>query len=368
MKGTIRAALDISSYRLTSLTPIEIRDSSLALVCEIRNGGEAQLTPGVYQVRAVMDDGRAHARLVTVTEGKETKVEFSKVDPAGLMTAPSSARFTRSAARDRDGLIDYGDDEGGGRAGGERGDEAWAAPDSDVCRIVALEGAVLDGAARGTWELVPAGTLTEVPHAVLDLGGRRRRVCLPLNPCGHRRAETACVLRLEHYREGTEARAWIHPERKVSSAVQHMLAEGRVFHAQSVVAGTADDMLQAKYSDPVGAALGALVMYRAGTLRDRLSWLENLARDFAWLPDGAVLLGALWLQDEATRAAGARLLLGAAGRRPLFTTSYSVLLDTLRRWPLDDSRAEARAALTVLARDAGRVDWNAFTFTCHEEP
>ncbi len=61
---------------------------------------------------------------------------------------------------------------------------------------------------------------------------------------------------------------------------------------------TAARLLLTKYSDPVAAALGGLILYRLGRLAERQEWVENLSRDFGWLRDGQILCAAFLSRDE----------------------------------------------------------------------
>ena len=374
-EGTLRATLNLPSYALTHNLPIEVRDASLALVARITHDTPQRLKPGLYQVSAVLHDGRTHARVVRVVAGEEVPVELI-IDPADLMPTerPRSPldRFvdvTSSFAGTSDDtnkslciekLIETG---------------LFGRPRLPPAkhlnligdRLLDLVGARLVEAATDQWVFVPDDTPTEaVPYALFDVHGEKRSISLPVNPNGHTDEERACVLRFETYDEGVEPRAWIHHARTVSSTMQHMVAGGQLFHAQSVAAMAADDLLRGKYDDPVGAGLGSLVLYQAGTLRDRISWLENLAGRFDWLPDGKILLGVLLLDSPPERDRGAKLLFRAADQRPMFTLSYSILLDTFRRWPIRRHTASASSAAKTLSRTAASVDWNAFVFTQRE--
>ena len=66
----------------------------------------------------------------------------------------------------------------------------------------------------------------------------------------------------------------------------------------------------------IAVALGGLTLHRYGRLRERQDWIENLARDFAWIPDGRILLAALLMND---RECFARADFGAAAARALET-------------------------------------------------
>jgi len=116
----------------------------------------------------------------------------------------------------------------------------------------------------------------------------------------------------------------------------------------------------AKYSDPASAALGGLTLHRYGRLRERQDWIENLARDFAWIPDGRILLAALLMndRDDHDRARGLGLLVDATESRPLYTDGMALATDLLRRWPDPDRKDERAERLERLAAYACVTDWD----------
>jgi len=130
----------------------------------------------------------------------------------------------------------------------------------------------------------------------------------------------------------------------------------------------ASRLLADKYEDPAAATLGGLTLHRLGHLTERADWVENLARDFPWLPDGQVLLAALLLEhadrDELNR--GLQLLLAASQRRPMYTDGISLMMELLRRWPDEGSEPSRRARLQGLAGTTKDLDWNAVSLTVYQ--
>ena len=116
-------------------------------------------------------------------------------------------------------------------------------------------------------------------------------------------------------------------------------------------------------------ALGGLTLHRIGRLQDRTGWVENLARDFPWIVDGIVLRAALMStaksQDE--RGRGLNLLLGVAGRRPMFSDGFALMLRLLRAWPDGSASSERRDVLTTNPVDPTTVDWDAMAITTYDE-
>lgn len=174
-----------------------------------------------------------------------------------------------------------------------------------------------------------------------------------------------CTVRFRESGAGVMPLALIASWRTVASTVQHMLLEHRYEQAASV-AELAKELLMYKYSDPVGATLGALVLHGIGKLREKEDWLKNLALAFRWLPDGRILRAALLLasKDETERNSAFDMLLACVEERALFTESYSLLLTLLRRPRVREDQENRRiAALSTLSERYPCVEWDTLTFT-----
>ena len=226
--GTLRARLDLPSDNLQRNLPIDVRDASLAFVAQIKQSDELKLPPGLYEVSAVLEDGRQHKRIVEVREGEDVTVRFqaARRDVASGMRSPVPSPGSQSSL-----AIDP--------------DDAISGPKE----LLEVSGARLVERKTDGWVFEPASeNLNEVPFVHLRMGDEERVISLPVNPCGPFMEVSACVLGFEKYSEGIEARAWIHAGRTVSSTMQYMVAEGQIFHAQSVASLTAEDMLREKYS------------------------------------------------------------------------------------------------------------------------
>lgn len=210
--------------------------------------------------------------------------------------------------------------------------------------------------------------LDAVPTALIQYGNRTFRISLPTSP-ERGFPENVCVVKIEETHSGARINAWIAKERTVANALQNMLASGYMVNAADL-ASKAVELLQYKYSDPTGAALGALILYKVGQLGTRLGWVENLARDFDWLPDGKVLLARLLFNNEADRERALDLAIKASSQRMLYTECYSLLLDMLRRWPRSINRDDRRHAVDKLATQATDVDWESICLSqvIQEEP
>jgi hypothetical protein len=164
-------------------------------------------------------------------------------------------------------------------------------------------------------------------------------------------------VRIDEAAGGARAGAWISPERTVGNALQNMLGTGH-FGQAAAMADKAIELFRSKYEDPTAAALGALVLQRAGRLDRFRSWVENLARDFPWLPDGKVLLAAQLVGTRSERERARALVAQASTQRILYTESYSILLGLLRRWPDMEERSALGAEAARLGKRAPDTDWD----------
>ena len=86
-------------------------------------------------------------------------------------------------------------------------------------------------------------------------------------------------------------------------------------------------------------------------------WVENLALDLSWLPDGAAILARLLFDKQSSSDRALELAIGASRRRMLYTESYSLLLDLFRRWPKEASSQVKDVALCFMAHQAPYIDW-----------
>lgn len=208
---------------------------------------------------------------------------------------------------------------------------------------------------RTMWIFECASSLTSVASAIFQIDNKTTTISLPISPEVHT-PSGACAVKIEENRTGSHAHAWISPERTVANAMQNMLSSGYVLEAASV-ADEAVDLLRDKYSDPTGAVLGALILHKTGRLHRLQGWVENLASDFDWLPDGKVLLAMLLYDEPSTQDAAMELALAASKQRMLFSENLSLLLDLLRRFPSESYRSERTGAIESLATMNPFVDW-----------
>ena len=334
--GTLKVAVDSQSYLLGNNLPVEIRDGGHDLVGTLRGTGELALPGGLYSVSAMLGDGRLHTQTTLVNPGKEARVEFLQADGPGA--AKGRTRRLRGAAIEDDGAV-----------------------------LESVEGATIHSQDEGRWVFVPMPGITVVPVALFTRGEQTARVSLPVNPLdGFPR--NSCVVEADVAGGRFALHTFLAPERRVASTIEGMLLSGEVLRGAEVMR-KATAMLAEKYSDPVGAALGGLLLHRIGHLEARSDWVRNLAGSFKWLPDGRILRSALLAanEDADKRSEGLEMLLGAARQRVMFTDGFSLLLNLLRRWPYMEALDERKQLLEELSATTAGIDWRAIALTEYRE-
>ena len=119
----------------------------------------------------------------------------------------------------------------------------------------------------------------------------------------------------------------------VAESLLGYLRLGLTAHAEALWP-MAEDLLQHKFRDPIGAAVGGYFLLRLGRFGRLREWAANLANNFGWLPDGAIIDAWLHLHmarernDNGEYTLARNRLLDAASRGlPLYTEGLR-----LRRW------------------------------------
>jgi hypothetical protein len=332
--GQLAVKVDDKSLWLSENLPFVVRDASLSVVGRGRTGEPAMTLPtGIYSVEAVTPRGR-------------TMQELVRVSPE----APAEVLVTEDSGREA------GDPAGADGADGEgmRGAVEVALTGTSACQLLTQD--------AGGWTFGPDQTLTAVPTATFTVDGREWIASLPLNPQGRKEDEATCRVELDLSTSLPRLGVRFTSQRRVGRAVDGLLRHHEVM-AGAELLDDAAELLLGKYQDPAAATLGGLTLHRYGRLRERQSWIENLARDFAWIPDGRILLAALlrYDADPAEQVRGLGLLIDATEARPLYTDGLALATDLLRRWPegLDTDRAaERKERLERLAAYSCVTDWD----------
>lgn len=343
--GKVSVVVISDSNFFGSDVSVEVRDSQLQLV-KRSNERLFPLPAGLYELSAVLEDGRRHKQLVHVQAGQtvQVKLSFSKSDQLSeniYKTALPEPLVYQSPDHIQL-MVDIPN-------------LPYEVNSVMNPRLLEVTGAVLLRRSGLSWVFGSEEKLAEVPTALIQYHDRRFHISLPINS-GYGFPKSPCVVKVEETHAGPHINAWIAKERTVANALQNMLASGYMIDAADL-AYKSVELLQAKYSDPTGAALGALILYKVGRLEEWASWMENLARDFTWLADGKVLLARLLYNREDQRERALDLAIQASSQRMLYTECYSLLLDMLRRWPRSIDREDRQQALDKLATQAADVDW-----------
>jgi hypothetical protein len=352
MSATLTVRFDSTSQLLKSLLRADVRDSALRLVGSAHHGVPLLLAPGFYRVDSVLEDGTVLRRVVSLAEGQHEQITLTKTPiPPSI---PASAPPQYVSVDGFESLV-FGGPTVGFRTplGGDH-----------EPRLIRVQGAQETQAAAGVWSFRTDGSGAAL--ATFEGGHRRWTVSLPVLTGGFSSSQQPdeCTVRIDGARGARAPAARIAAWRTVASSVQEMLLQFRIEQVLAI-ADEATTALAAKYSDPAGAALGALLLYRVDRLAPLNHWLANLARSFPWLVDARILQAGLAARsgDVQHRENGLRSLLACVHERALFTESHSLLLNLLRRWP-DDALPESReAALLTLADRYANVDWSALTLT-----
>jgi hypothetical protein len=116
-------------------------------------------------------------------------------------------------------------------------------------------------------------------------------------------------------------------------------------------------MLYSKMSNPIGAAIGAYILLRIGSVEQLHDWPHNLSDWFPNLADGAIIAGELEARKGNDKEA-IDLFLNAYQRGlPVFREGLSLLVSRLRSYTLDnedfsnkETEKDVKAAYTHLAQ------------------
>jgi len=344
--GTIQVNLESDSVFFNHNVPIEIRDSQMRLVQHSGRDRQFELPVGLYKISAVLEDGNKHDKLVQIKADVPTQVVLGAKEAPRQARPASRGMKTRAETYQRPQFT-------------KRSEERSMSEDQQdpmrPAQFIESQGCLLLRETRTMWIFECSPSLDEVASAVFQIDDKTTTISLPVSPEAYT-PSGACAVKIEENRTGSHAHAWIAPERTVANAMQNMLSSGYVLEAAGV-ADEAVDLLRDKYADPTGAVLGALILHKTGQLRRLQGWVENLANDFDWLPDGKVLLATLLYDDSSTQDAAMELALAASQQRMLFSENFSLLLDLLRRFPSESYRSERTEAIESLATMNPFVDW-----------
>jgi hypothetical protein len=339
--GKLGISLKSESVFLGDNLSVEVRDEKRQLVKTLRGAAELELGEGLYSVSAILDDGERETRFAQVSADREVRVDFAMPQPHPFSMPTSGMRASESLGGGWD-IVEIS---------GEL-DTSWVSKNSLRLRLK------LQGTAPA-WIGFRRGDTSSACALPLSTTGVNNDICwLTIHEFRERAGDSFHRLR---------PTVSLAPRRSVARALYLMMDSGRVGSAIEL-ARDAAELLAAKYQDPVGAAYGGLLLHRFGILQDRASWVENLARDFAWLPDGRILLAALLERSVSheERDRGLSALLDATVNLPtVFSEAFSLALSLLRRWRDKESTGRRHERLSSLRRLAGHFDFAASCSLVH---
>jgi hypothetical protein len=357
LTGDLIVTVDSDSWFARVNMPYVVRNSRLAVVHQGTVGERIALSEGLYSVDVLSPSGAPTTSVVHVQPGATTHVQVPAPGAPPPPGSPGSdvapevwgagARVTTVARPVEYNDVDF-----------TRPPVEFEALEFNNCS----GGAV----AEAIFEIEPAAKLDRVPTAVFRLGTRRIEMSLPLNPVAHSPAERTCRVVAVQVRGEYRLGVVFSPQRDLITVMIGLLRHNTAYSAVGLM-DTATDTLYEKYKDPAGAALGGLTLHNMGRLSERQSWIENLATDFRWLPDGQILCAALLTTstDTTERNRGWFMLLSAADMRPLYTDGLSLAMELLRHWP--DAHPEhgerVKKALQRLGSLAAHAEWDSITLS-----
>jgi hypothetical protein len=373
--GTLEFEVHSESWLMQTSLPYIIRDSRLAVVREgtVRDGS-TDIPEGLYSIDVMTPSGAPIALPVQVRAGETTLVEVANQTAVGHIVTPHGAKHLSRPWSQHESNVDIFVSQTGAFDPQSIDVEAVSDPVSKFgvisttrCEVAEIYSArFVIAPLKG---LDDGGTLDAVPTAIFSLGDRQYEMSLPLNPHGERGMAECEVARVREYGRDRLRMSFV-PGRDVCAMMDGLLRNDTAHTAVDLV-DAGSELLFEKYADPAGAALGGLALHSIGRLTRRHQWVENLAADFPWLPDGQILCAAVLIAnpEAAERTRGLEMLLNATMRRPLYTDGLSLAMDLLRRWP-DDVPEYLRyreAQLYGLAHLWRSAEWDSVNLTTDVE-
>lgn len=360
--GKLAVKLSSESMFLQDHLSWDVRDDAHEAVrSRLRGTQTLELPPGFYSVDAVHENGSRWTVVTEVRSGETADVSLfaPQSGPITGRARPSPMPAARHPLWLGGGLESFSGDE-------------------EPELVLASDGLHCTPNGRGVFH-ADVVRLSPLPAwACFVDNGQSLVVMLPVSLPNYDDVESRATIRFvgrdgdgARVGEGSPLRARVEldPRRRVFNALRSRVEHGMIGEA-SELARDATSLLLDKYSDPIGAAFGALFLHRIKQLDARADWVANLSNGFPWLRDAQVLRASLQARGSAAeRAEGfARLRDALVGFRvgdgadelPRFVLSdaLSLALSLLRRWPdPDEHRAEREDLVARFAPLASRYDY-----------
>ncbi|MFP3677165.1 hypothetical protein SB725_08540 [Pseudomonas sp. SIMBA_041] len=315
-------------------TAIDIRDSELILVEKGTTEREFHLPPGLYEVSAFLGDGKRASQIVEVLSSNETELKFEP--DLDYQPAPPEED---SQFKTIDNLEQI---------------------DISGARLLDTEADFTVYPAENYWIVQHRDAMRKVSVITFEKNGSRIQASLPISE-GHHYSVT-CHVKLSIDSQHAPVQINISQSRSIAFGLESMLRSGQIMKAGEVASNALQALIE-KYTDPTGALLAALILYKTGQLDEwNKRYLINLTKHHGWLPDCKIIL-ALYLASTKHSEDALNLACEASKQRILLTENFSLLLDLLRYWPDATHNEQRNEALKRLAKIAPSVSWNSMYLT-----
>lgn len=335
--GVLKIEIDSKLYYRGEGIRVEIRDSDLILIQPATTQRSFDLPYGLYEISAVLEDGKRTTRVTEVNGNHPNRIKLEPNLPFEPLASKNDSDF-RSVSELHQLQTVKTDME-----------IVHISPDVTVYEV------------ESHWILRHSQKMEQVPVATIFRAGSTVQASLPISAGDHRFSVTCHVTRQsEPSFEPVQIK--ISQSRSIASAMERMVEAGQ-FESATRLANKALETLLSKFIDPTGAALAALILYKADRLGDKLGLLYSLVKRFGWLPDGKILLASQLARLPGQRDKALQLACQASEQRILFTETFSLLLDLLRYWPEESDSKTRSEALSRLSNRAPFVDWRS-TYLC----
>ncbi|WDU60784.1 hypothetical protein LRS56_18165 [Pseudomonas poae] len=313
-------------------TPIEIRNDDLILIISTSSKRIFELPVGIYEISAVLEDGKRQKQTVKVTESETANVSLEPKLPTQPQAPELAFKFLSAEQI-----------------------QSLETPTQDF-KLIGASSNVTIYPEDGFWIVRHRQEMEHVAYAIIRKGHELFEVSLPISAGGHRLSVT-CHIKTSSERPKSHLQISISQSRSLSAALESLFISGQIGPAAKL-AGRAIHTLMNIYVDPTGVILAALILKKTGRLGAYLKQLEKLSTDFPWLPDAKILLASILMAQPNERKRAIQLAYEASQERILYTESFSMLMSLLRYAPEADNVALCQKALTNIAKIAPDVDWN----------
>lgn len=338
--GALQIEIDSKLYYRGQGVRVEIRDSDLILIQPATTKRSFELPYGLYEVSAVLEDGKRTAKVIEVNGEQRNRIKLIPNLP-----------YEPLASNETDDYLSV--------------DELHQhQTEKRSMEIVGISSDVTVYEVESHWILRHSQTMERVPVATILREGNVVHTSLPISAGDHRHSVTCHIARRPQPSQAIAIN--ISQSRSIASAMERM-AEAGQFESAARLANKALETLLVTFIDPTGAALAALILYKTDRLNEKIDLLYSLVRRFSWLPDGKILLASQLVRFPGQRDEALKLACQASEQRILFTETFSVLIDLLRYWPDDSNGKVRKEALSRLSKIAPFVDWSS-TYLCDSLP